>query len=48
MMASSGGDDVEGKFTDGAAASGDKGESHYSRDELRPGNHTRDHSVEYI
>ncbi|GFS36381.1 hypothetical protein Acr_00g0045660 [Actinidia rufa] len=47
-MASSGGDNVKGKFIDGAATSGDEGKSLYSRDELCPGNHTRDHSVEYI
>ncbi|GFY91190.1 hypothetical protein Acr_07g0013860 [Actinidia rufa] len=47
-MLSSGGDNAEGKSTNGAATSGDEGESRHSQDEQPRSDHSQDSSIEYI
>ncbi|GFY85350.1 hypothetical protein Acr_04g0000880 [Actinidia rufa] len=47
-MSSSGGDNAEDRPIMETGTVGDEGESRHLRDELRPGDHTRDDSVEYI
>lgn len=48
MIASNGRDNAKETSIDGATTLGDEGESRRSRDELCPGDHTRDDLVECI